>query len=177
MRQLDGTGLKRLHREWRRRTDGRVALVLESVESPFNVGSIVRTAAAYRVGQLWLTGSTAPLDSSSVKKTAMGTDRYLNVTTMARATDAVAAARDDGYFVIGVELTDDARPLHDIELGDAACLVVGHEDRGLTASTIAACDAIAFLPLAGKVGSLNVATATALALYEARRQEWTRISE
>ena len=64
MKQLDGTGLKRLHRDWRRRTQARVGLILESVESPFNVGSIIRTAAAYRVEHLWLTGSSAPLDSS-----------------------------------------------------------------------------------------------------------------
>ncbi|MEY2570304.1 MAG: tRNA (guanosine-2-O-)-methyltransferase, partial [Acidimicrobiaceae bacterium] len=45
MKQLDGTGLKRLHREWRRRSSGRVALVIDSVQSPFNLGAIVRTAA------------------------------------------------------------------------------------------------------------------------------------
>jgi tRNA (guanosine-2'-O-)-methyltransferase len=174
MRQLDSTGLKRLHREWRRRTEARLSLVLESVESPFNVGSIIRTAAAYRVEQLWLTGSTATLDRSGVKKTAMGTDRYLTVASTTSTADAIAAARGDGYFVIGVELTDEGRPMHELELGDAVCLVVGHEDRGLTPATIAACDAIAYLPLAGKVGSLNVAGATAIALYEARRQEWTR---
>lgn len=177
MKQLDSTGLKRLHREWRRRTEGRIGLVLESVESPFNVGSIVRSAAAYRVEDLWLTGSTASLDSSNVKKTAMGTDRYLNVITTAKATDAITDAREDGYRVIGIELTDSAQPMHEVALGQAVCLVVGHEDRGLTPATIAACDAVAYLPLAGKVGSLNVATATAVALYEARRQEWTQTGE
>ena len=49
MSQLDGTGMKRLHREWRRRTEGRLALILDGVGNPFNVGSIVRTAAAERV--------------------------------------------------------------------------------------------------------------------------------
>jgi tRNA (guanosine-2'-O-)-methyltransferase len=177
VKQLDGTGLKRLHREWRRRTDGRVALILESVESPFNVGSIVRTAAAYRVEKLWLAGATATLDSSGVKKTAMGTDRYLDVTAVADTGEAITAARDDGFAVVGVELTDEARPMHDLVLGDAVCLVVGHEDRGLRAPTLAACDVIAYLPLAGRVGSLNVANATAVALYEVRRQEWTRTNE
>ncbi|HEY2812096.1 MAG TPA: TrmH family RNA methyltransferase [Acidimicrobiales bacterium] len=177
MKQIDSTGLKRLHREWRRRTAGRVGLILESVESPFNVGSIIRTAAAYRVGALWLTGSTATLDSSSVKKTAMGTERFLTVTSMTKASEAIVAARDVGYTVIGVELAEGAKAMHELVLGDAVCLVVGHEDRGLTSATIDACDDIGYLPLAGKVGSLNVATATALALYEARRQEWTRVDE
>jgi tRNA (guanosine-2'-O-)-methyltransferase len=177
MKQLDSTGLKRLHREWRRRTEARLALILESVESPFNVGSIVRTAAAYRVEKLWSCGSTATVDSSSVKKTAMGTERYLTVDSLPKTSDAIANARHEGFVVIGIELAEGARPMHDLDLGDAVCLVVGHEDRGLTSSTIAACDAIAYLPLAGRVGSLNVATATAVALYEARRQEWTRPHE
>jgi tRNA (guanosine-2'-O-)-methyltransferase len=177
VKQLDSTGLKRLHREWRRRTESRLALILESVESPFNVGSIVRTAAAYRVERVWLCGSTATLDNTNVKKTAMGTERYLSVATEAKTADAIGAARHDGYVVVAVELADVARPMHEVDLGAAVCLVVGHEDRGLTPSTIAACDVIAYLPLAGRVGSLNVATATAVALYEARRQEWTRTHE
>ncbi len=131
MKQLDSTGLKRLHREWRRRTEDRLALILESVESPFNVGAIVRTAAAYRVEALWLCGSTAALESSNVKKMAMGTERYLTVERVEKTSDAIEAARQDGYTVIGVELTDGARPMHELDLDKAVCLVVGHEDRGL----------------------------------------------
>ena len=57
---------------------------------------------------------------------------------------------------------------------DATCLVVGHEDRGCSPATLDACDEVAFVPLLGKVGSLNVATAASIALYELRRQHWTR---
>ena len=79
MTQLDGTGMKRLHREWRRRTDGRLALVLDGVGNPFNVGAIVRTAAAERVDHLYLGSATAP-DHDKVNKTALGTARYLTWT-------------------------------------------------------------------------------------------------
>ena len=48
-RSLGSTDLKRLHREWRRRADGRVAVLLDSVATPANVGAIVRTAAALRI--------------------------------------------------------------------------------------------------------------------------------
>src|SRR5436305_12334459 len=61
-RQLRMTDVKRLNREWRRRTEGRLALLLDSVSQPFNVGSIVRTAAAFGVESVWLCGNTPDLD-------------------------------------------------------------------------------------------------------------------
>jgi tRNA (guanosine-2'-O-)-methyltransferase len=50
--------------------------------------------------------------------------------------------------------------------------VLGHEDHGISTAGLAACDAVGYIPLAGKVGSLNVASAAAIACYEARRQHW-----
>ncbi len=173
-KQLDGTGMKRLHREWRRRTSGRVGLLLDDVQGPFNVGAIIRTAAALRVDDVWLAARTPAPDDPKVGKTALGTHRYLAFHRTSDGPAAAAAARAAGYQVVGLELTDDAVPLHELVLGDGTCLVVGHEDRGLAPATLAACDAIAYVPLLGKVGSLNVATAASIALYEVRRQEWAR---
>jgi tRNA (guanosine-2'-O-)-methyltransferase len=172
MKQLDGTGMKRLHREWRRRTTGRLALVLDEVHGPFNVGAIIRTAAALRADDVWLSGRTPEPGDGKVAKTALGTDRYLTFHRTDDGVAAVAAARAAGYQVLGVELTDGAAPLHELALGDAVCLVVGHEDRGVPAATLDACDAVAYLPLLGRVGSLNVATAAGMACYEVRRQHW-----
>lgn len=174
MKPLDPTGLKRLHREWRRDVKGRLALLLDSVQSPFNVGAVLRTAAAYRVDHVWLAGATPSPTSAGVRKTALGTDRYLAITSIERGIDAVDAARAEGFSIVGIELADGAHPMHDLEVGDAACLVVGNEDHGISAAVLRACDEVAFLPQLGKVGSLNVATAASIALYEARRQEWTR---
>jgi tRNA (guanosine-2'-O-)-methyltransferase len=171
-RKLGSTDLKRLHREWRRRTSGRLGLVLDQVQSPFNVGAIVRTAAAYRVDDVWVAGGTPPLDDPKVGKTALGCERFLSWSAVPKAVEAVAAARAAGYRTVAIELTDDAVPLHALD-GDAdLCLVVGNEDHGIAAGALDACDAVAFLPQLGRVGSLNVATAAAIALYEARRRSW-----
>ena len=172
MKPLDPTGLKRLHREWRHKTAGRVALILDSVQSPFNVGSILRSAAAYRVEHVWLAGATTSPRAANVRKTALGTDRFLEFSTVDRAVDAVEEAQQSGWRVIGLELADDARPLHAVELGNAVCIVVGNEDHGISAAALRACDTTAYLPQLGKVGSLNVAVAASIALYETRRQEW-----
>ena len=173
MKQLRPTDLKRLHREWNRRSVGRLALLLDGVQSPFNVGSIVRTAAAYRVDHLYLCGPTTSPASAKAAKVALGTERYLSWTAFERGPDAADAAREEGYHVIGLELADAAVPLHQLTAGPDVCLAVGNEDHGLSPATLGACDAVAFLPMLGRVGSLNVATATAIALYELRRKTWT----
>lgn len=172
MKQLDGTGMKRLHREWRRRTGGRLALVLDDVEGPFNVGAIIRTAAALRADDIWLSGRTPEPGDTKVGKTSLGTDRYLTFHRAIDGVTAAAAAREAGYAVVALELADVAVPLHELALADATCLVVGHEDRGCSPATLAACDAVAYLPLLGKVGSLNAATAASIACYEVRRRAW-----
>ena len=173
MKQLDGTGMKRLHREWRRRTTGRLALVLDGLGTPANVGSIVRSAAAYRVEELWLAGATPDLDGPGVQRTALGTDRYVTAVRATTSVDAVTAARSAGYQTVGIELADEAVALHELELATDVCLVVGHEDHGLSKGALEACDAVAYLPMLGRVGSLNVATAAAIAMYEVRRRAWT----
>ncbi|NLA35953.1 MAG: RNA methyltransferase [Actinobacteria bacterium] len=170
---MNSTDLKRLHREWRRRTPGRLSVAIDGAQGPFNVGGIIRTAAAYRAENLWLTEGATGLENTKTHKTALGTDRYLNVVRLADAEAIAVAAKAQGYTVIGVELATGAKPLHELDLTGDICLMVGHEDRGLSKAGLAACDAFGFLPQLGKVGSLNVATAASIAMYEWARQQWT----
>lgn len=170
MQQLNGTGLKRLHRAWRRENERSLAVVLENVQSPFNVGSIVRTAAAMGADKLYLAGGTPEVKSSGVQKAAMGTDRYLDTEKFTTAVEAVKKAHADGYRVVALELADEAVPLFAADLSGDVCLLVGHEDRGVSAEALALCDVVAFAPQLGKVGSLNVASALAIGTYEVRRQ-------
>lgn len=170
--QLRPTDVKRLNRQWRRRTEGRLALLVESVTQPYNLGSILRTAATFGVDQLWLTGNSANPDDPKVGKTALGTAAKVEHTRMASTADALAAARADGYRVVAVELASGALPLHAAPLEPDVCLAVGAEDHGCSPALLAGADAVTYVPQIGRVGSLNVAVATAIALSEARRREW-----
>ena len=171
-RSLGSTELKRLHRDWRRQAPGRVALLLDSVATPYNVGSILRTAAAMRVDDVWMTGQTSEETHASVQKTALGSQRFLTFHRVPEPEAAVRAAQTAGYRVVAIELADGAVPIHAADLAGSVCLAVGHEDRGVSAAVLGACDATAFIPQLGLIGSLNVAVAASIALYEARRQGW-----
>lgn len=173
MKQLGSTDLKRLHREWRRRSEQRAGVILDRVVQPFNVGSILRTAAAMRVEDVWFVGETPPPGHTKVGKTALGAERFLTPhLDIPTGIDAVQAAQQAGYRVIAVELAEGAQPLHELPLDGDVCLVVGHEDRGITPATLEVCDAVGYVPQLGRIGSLNVATACAIALYELRRHSW-----
>src|SRR6202451_2743697 len=172
-RQLRATDVKRLNREWRRRTEGRLALLLDSVGQPFNVGSIIRTAAAFGVESVWLCGNTPEQTLPAVGKTALGTERFLSAYRTPSPVDAVKEAAEDGFRVIAVELASGAVPLFDAPLDGPICLAIGNEDHGCSPATLSAVHGVAYIPQVGRVGSLNVAVAAAVALAETRRREWT----
>lgn len=74
--------------------------------------------------------------------------------------------------MVGVELAEGALALPELDLSGDICLVLGHEDRGIGKEAMEACDVLGFIPQLGKVGSLNVATAGSIAIYEVRRRSW-----
>ena len=171
-RQLRPTEVKRLNREWRRATQARLAVLLDSVTQPFNVGSIVRSAAAFGAEYLWLCGSSAPLSHPGVGKTALGTQRLVQASAEPSPVAAAKAAATAGLRVVAIELASGALPLHRAPLDGDVCLAFGNEDHGCSAGLLAAADAIAYIPQPGRVGSLNVAVAAAVAMAEARRRAW-----
>ncbi len=173
MKPLGTTDLKRLHRVWRRRTTQRLAVILDGVQQPFNVGGILRSSAAYGVGDLWLVPPTAEPASPKVQVTAKGCDRFLTIQRAPTGVEALAQARAAGYTPVAIELTAGAEPLFDLHLGARPIVAVfGHEERGIHHTTLAEVDHIAYLPLLGGVGSLNVAHCATAALAELRRQHW-----
>jgi len=172
VKQLKSVELKRLHRSWQRRTEQRLAVLLDGVQDPFNVGGIVRSAAALRAEHLYLSANATAPTHQKVGKTAMGTERYLEWTHYDSIRDAADAARSDGFAVVGLELADESVPFFELELAGDVCVALGNESNGLSTTALACCDAVGYIPQLGRVGSLNVAAAATVAMYEIRRQAW-----
>ena len=172
-RQLRPTEVKRLNRQWRHRTEGRLCLLLDSVTSPFNVGAILRTSAALGVEHVWLAGNSASPQHPSSRKTSLGTERLVAWSLVDSAAAAAEEAAADGLFVVGIELAEGAVPLPEAQLSGDICVAVGNEDHGLSPALLVHCGLVAYVPQVGRVGSLNVATAASVALYDVRRREWS----
>ena len=167
MKPLIGTELKRFLRDYRRRHRPDVDLValLQSVEYPANVGSAFRVGDAAGLTELVLTGITPRPPHPTIDKVGRFKSLRLPWRYEKDPLKAIAGLKSAGYLIVAVELADTAVPYHLFDYPRKTCLVVGHEDHGVTRGTLAACDAAVFLPMYGKGQSLNVHVALSIVLY------------
>ena len=172
MRPLIGTDLKRFLRDYRRghKPAGELAALLQSVEYPANVGSIFRLADGAGVSELVLTGITPTPPNATIEKVGRYKSSRLPWRYEADPLIPIEELRAKGFSMVAVELTDDAVPYHEFDYPAKTCLIVGHEDHGVTKATLAACDAAVFIPMYGKGLSLNVHVALAIVLYHIRHR-------
>ncbi|NJN54714.1 MAG: RNA methyltransferase [Anaerolineae bacterium] len=167
MKPLIGTDLKRFLRDYKRehRPTSDLVALLQSVEYPANVGSIFRVADGAGLTELVLTGITPTPPNPTLEKVARYKSLRVPWRYEAEPVTAVQQLKSRGYHVVAVELADTAVPYHEYNYPAKTCLVVGHEDHGVTKATLAACDAAVFLPMYGKGLSLNVHVALSVVIY------------
>jgi TrmH family RNA methyltransferase len=148
----------------------RFVLLLEDVQDPGNVGTILRTAAAAGVEHVLLSNTCAFAWSPKVLRAAMGAHFVLNIV------EGVDLVRWLGEFAgMSIALAPrERRQVYDLDLCGPIALVVGNEGAGLSPEIERAAGVRAALPMPGRMESLNAASAVAACLFEAVRQRRTR---
>lgn len=141
-------------------------IVLEGVQDPGNVGTVIRTADAFGIDAVVLTGSSAdPYNPKTVRATMGAIFRQRLIVA---GLDGVAALKLNGYRLLGAALGEGSRDIREASLQNAA-VAIGSEGHGLSDEMLALCDEKLIIPMSPASESLNAAVAAAVVMWEARK--------
>jgi 23S rRNA (guanosine2251-2'-O)-methyltransferase len=144
-------------------------LVLDSIQDPFNLGAMIRSAEVLGATAIILGEQEQVGVTSLVARTSAGAVNHIPITRVNNLPDAVNQLKDRKVTIVAARETVETNPSqHNFKKPTA--LVIGNEGRGISEELIVLCDANIRIPQYGQVGSLNAAIAASILLYEAARQ-------
>lgn len=144
---------------------GKRILALDSVRDPGNLGTMIRTAAAFGYDTLCLIGC-ADIYNPKTVRAAMGALFRTNIYVCDSVTDAFVPLKSDGHRVIAAALGEHVLTLGVDPLREDDCVVIGNEGHGVSAETLSLADAVMRIPMGETTESLNAATAASVIMWE-----------
>jgi TrmH family RNA methyltransferase len=148
----------------------KLSLAIERLQDPGNLGTIIRTAVATEVDCLWLSNDSASQAHPKVLRASAGEWFRLPMTVSNDLSQVIKTYQQHGIQVVAT--VPQANKIYwSIDFRRPSLILIGNEGRGLSEELIALADERVNIPLSNNVESLNVAIATSLLLYEARRQQ------
>lgn len=150
-----------------------ILLILDGVEDPRNLGSIIRSAVAFGVAGIIVAKDRSVHITPAVAKVASGALEYVNLCLVVNISQTIAKLKEKGLWVWGLDAVG-GKQVDAADLEGPLALVVGAEGRGIRHLVKKSCDGILRIPISKEISSLNAAVACSLAIYECRRQRvWT----
>lgn len=149
-----------------------LAVVLDNVRSLHNVGSVFRTADAFRIEKIVLCGITACPPSAEIHKTALGAEDAVAWEYVSDTLQAVLALKEAGYETLAVEQAENSHKLGAFvfEKEKKYALVLGNEVKGVRQDVVDACGGVIEIPQHGTKHSLNVSVTAGIVMWEASKQ-------
>jgi 23S rRNA (guanosine2251-2'-O)-methyltransferase len=149
--------------------DDALVVALDGVQDPRNLGAICRSAEAAGAAGVAIPSRRAAQVTAAACKASAGAVEHLAVARVGNLVRWLEAAKADGAWVYGAD-PGAPTPYTDADLRGKSVIVLGGEGKGLRRLVAERCDVTVAIPLAGRVESLNVATAASVLLFEATRQ-------
>lgn len=145
-----------------------VCIVLDNVRSLHNVGSSFRTADAFRIEKIYLTGITGTPPHREIQKSALGATESVAWEYAEDSAEAVKNIKAAGYEIIIIEQTTASKPIHAFTLvaGKKYCLVFGNEVDGVSDGVLAHGDQALDIPQGGTKHSLNISVCLGIVAWE-----------
>ncbi|GHT40380.1 tRNA/rRNA methyltransferase [Bacteroidia bacterium] len=177
MRKLKITELNRLSTEAFKQAEKiPLVVVLDNVRSLHNVGSVFRTADAFRVEAVYLCGITATPPQAEIHKTALGAEDSVDWHYFEDTLEAVRALKAAGYRVAAIEQAENSIPLEHFNChcgldpqspveGAKYAIILGNEVHGVAQEAMDACDFCIEIPQFGTKHSLNVSVAAGIVIW------------
>ncbi len=145
-----------------------VKILLDNLRSPFNAGSIIRSAEAFGIEELLITGITPAPDNPKVKKTARNAE--IKWTYHSNPLDIIEKLKNESFKIYSLEKTNNSIPVNRHKLDFPCIIILGNEEFGISKEILSSSDKIFHIEMHGLKKSLNVAAAAAVAMYEISRQ-------
>lgn len=143
-------------------------LILDEIEDPHNLGSIIRVAECHGVDGIVIPKLRSATVNETVIRASAGATQHMKIAKVTNINDAIRRLQEDFIRVIALDM--DGTNISEAHLEGDIAIVIGNEGKGIKKLTAKLCDETVAIPMFGKVSSLNASVATGIALYECRRQ-------
>ena len=144
-------------------------LILDGIEDPGNLGSIIRTAETAGVHGIIIPKRRAASVNSTVNKASAGAVEYMKIARVTNISDAIEKLKQAGLWICGTAIDTD-KYYYNQDLTGPLAIVIGNEGKGIGDKVKKNCDFLVKIPMKGKIGSLNAGVSTGIVVYEAVKQ-------
>lgn len=146
-------------------------LLLDHVQDPQNFGTLLRSADAAGVAGVVIPSDRSVSVTPAVVNASAGAVEHLEIALVPNLGRAIDKLEESGRWIVGLAEGEASQPLFETDLPTPVALIVGSEGSGLTAGIRKRCQLLVSLPMLGRIGSLNAATAGSIVLYDILRRE------